>query len=106
VGSCVVTKGALIRLEPRHNQRAEASNSSQNSLNYSWSASEGSVDGTGPEVRWNSSDRRPGTHHPQQKWWSWKRDSTFTLFTSSRQRSLAVSSRQCISTFPSISDRS
>ena len=35
------------------------------SLNYSWSASEGAVDGTGPEVRWNSSDRRPGTVHDQ-----------------------------------------
>jgi outer membrane protein OmpA-like peptidoglycan-associated protein/opacity protein-like surface antigen len=42
--------------------RAEASNPGQNPLNYSWSANEGAVDGTGPEVRWNSSDRPPGTY--------------------------------------------
>jgi outer membrane protein OmpA-like peptidoglycan-associated protein/opacity protein-like surface antigen len=42
--------------------RAQASNSDNHPLNYSWSASEGSVDGTGPEARWNSSDRRPGTY--------------------------------------------
>jgi outer membrane protein OmpA-like peptidoglycan-associated protein len=42
--------------------RAQASNPDNNPLNYSWSASEGAVDGTGPEVRWNSSDRRPGTY--------------------------------------------
>ena len=42
--------------------RAEAGNSDNNSLNYSWSTSEGSVDGTGPQARWNSSDRRPGTY--------------------------------------------
>ena len=41
---------------------AQASNPGQNPLNYSWSASEGAVDGTGPEVRWNSSDRQPGTY--------------------------------------------
>ncbi|MFZ0638515.1 MAG: OmpA family protein [Candidatus Acidiferrales bacterium] len=41
---------------------AEASNPDNNSLTYSWSASEGTVDGTGPEVRWNSSDRQPGTY--------------------------------------------
>jgi len=42
--------------------RVEASNPDKNPLNYSWSANEGAVDGTGPEVRWNSSDRRPGTY--------------------------------------------
>jgi len=42
--------------------RAQASNPDNNPLNYSWSASEGDVDGTGPEARWNSSDRRPGTY--------------------------------------------
>ena len=42
--------------------RAQASNPGNNHLNYSWSASEGAVDGTGPEVRWNSSDRPPGTY--------------------------------------------
>ncbi|MGA3293179.1 MAG: OmpA family protein [Candidatus Acidiferrales bacterium] len=41
---------------------AQASNPGQNPLNYSWSASEGAVDGTGPEVRWNSSGRPPGTY--------------------------------------------
>jgi outer membrane protein OmpA-like peptidoglycan-associated protein/opacity protein-like surface antigen len=42
--------------------RAQASNPGSYALNYSWSASEGAVDGTGPEVRWNSSDKRPGTY--------------------------------------------
>ncbi|MHB8542154.1 MAG: OmpA family protein [Candidatus Acidiferrales bacterium] len=41
---------------------AEASNPDNNPLTYSWSASEGTIDGTGPEVRWNSSDRQPGTY--------------------------------------------
>jgi outer membrane protein OmpA-like peptidoglycan-associated protein/opacity protein-like surface antigen len=41
---------------------AQASNPGNRPLNYSWSASEGTVDGTGPEVRWNSSDRHPGTY--------------------------------------------
>jgi outer membrane protein OmpA-like peptidoglycan-associated protein len=31
-------------------------------VNYSWTASEGAVDGTGSEVRWNSSDRKPGLY--------------------------------------------
>jgi outer membrane protein OmpA-like peptidoglycan-associated protein len=30
--------------------------------NYSWSASEGTVDGNGSEVRWNSAERRPGLY--------------------------------------------
>jgi len=42
--------------------RAQASNPGSYILNYSWSASEGAVDGSGPEVRWNSSDKRPGTY--------------------------------------------
>jgi outer membrane protein OmpA-like peptidoglycan-associated protein/opacity protein-like surface antigen len=42
--------------------RAQVSNPDNNTVNYSWSASEGTVDGNGPEVRWNSSDRRPGTY--------------------------------------------
>ena len=42
--------------------RAEASNPGQNPLSYSWSASGGTVDGIGPDVRWSSSDRRPGTY--------------------------------------------
>src|SRR4029077_8777451 len=42
--------------------RAQASNPDNNPLNYSWSASEGDVDGTGPEARWNSLDRAPGTY--------------------------------------------
>ncbi len=41
---------------------AQAGNPGQNSLNYTWSASEGTVDGTGPEVRWRSSDVQPGTY--------------------------------------------
>src|SRR6202030_2694866 len=42
--------------------RARTSNPDGVPLNYYWSASEGSVDGTGPAVRWNSSNRRPGTY--------------------------------------------
>ncbi len=42
--------------------RVEASNSDRNSLTYFWSASDGVVEGTGPVVRWNSSNRRPGTY--------------------------------------------
>ena len=41
--------------------RAQAS-PDNTSLNYSWSASEGAVDGTGPEVRWSSSEKRPGLY--------------------------------------------
>jgi outer membrane protein OmpA-like peptidoglycan-associated protein/opacity protein-like surface antigen len=42
--------------------RAEASNPANYPLNYSWSASEGSLDGSGPTVRWSSVDRHPGTY--------------------------------------------
>jgi|SRR5580700_884708 outer membrane protein OmpA-like peptidoglycan-associated protein/opacity protein-like surface antigen len=42
--------------------RVDTSNSDKDSLNYSWSANEGAVDGTGPQVRWNSSNRQPGTY--------------------------------------------
>jgi outer membrane protein OmpA-like peptidoglycan-associated protein/opacity protein-like surface antigen len=42
--------------------RADASNPANYPLNYSWSASEGSLDGGGPNVRWSSVDRRPGTY--------------------------------------------
>src|SRR5580704_10178570 len=42
--------------------RADASNPANYPLNYSWSASEGSLDGSGPNVRWSSVDRRPGTY--------------------------------------------
>jgi len=42
--------------------RAQASGPDNSSLNYSWAASEGGVEGTGPEVRWSSLDRRPGTY--------------------------------------------
>ncbi|HVB33969.1 MAG TPA: OmpA family protein [Patescibacteria group bacterium] len=42
--------------------RADASNPDNNPLTYSWSASEGTVDGTGPAVRWDSSDKQPGTY--------------------------------------------
>jgi len=41
---------------------ADASNQGQNTLSYSWSASSGAVDGTGPEVRWNPSDTPAGTY--------------------------------------------
>ncbi|MGB6470421.1 MAG: OmpA family protein [Candidatus Acidiferrales bacterium] len=42
--------------------RADANNPDNSSLNYSWSADAGAVDGTGPTARWNSSDRAPGTY--------------------------------------------
>jgi outer membrane protein OmpA-like peptidoglycan-associated protein len=42
--------------------RADASNPANYPLNYSWSASEGSLDGSGPNVRWSSTDRHPGTY--------------------------------------------
>ena len=35
--------------------RAEASDAGNNPLTYSWTTSDGTVEGTGPEVRWNSS---------------------------------------------------
>jgi outer membrane protein OmpA-like peptidoglycan-associated protein/opacity protein-like surface antigen len=41
---------------------AQVSNPGQYPLNYSWSATEGNVDGTGPDARWNSGDRRLGTY--------------------------------------------
>ena len=41
---------------------AQASNAGQNPVNYSWSASDGAVEGTGPEVRWNSAGRPLGTY--------------------------------------------
>ncbi|MGB6875846.1 MAG: OmpA family protein [Candidatus Acidiferrales bacterium] len=40
----------------------QVGNPGQNPLNYTWSASDGAVEGTGPEARWNSSDRPPGTY--------------------------------------------
>jgi outer membrane protein OmpA-like peptidoglycan-associated protein len=42
--------------------RAEANNQAQTPLTYSWSASEGAIEGTGSTARWNSSDRAPGTY--------------------------------------------
>jgi outer membrane protein OmpA-like peptidoglycan-associated protein/opacity protein-like surface antigen len=42
--------------------RADASNPANYPLNYFWSASEGSLDGSGPNVRWSSVDRQPGTY--------------------------------------------
>jgi len=42
--------------------RAEANNPAQTPLTYSWSASEGAIDGTDSEVRWNSSGRAPGAY--------------------------------------------
>jgi opacity protein-like surface antigen len=42
--------------------RADARNPANYPLNYSWSASEGSLDGSGPNVRWSSVDRHPGTY--------------------------------------------
>jgi outer membrane protein OmpA-like peptidoglycan-associated protein len=42
--------------------RADASADNGNSLSYSWLASEGLINGSGAEVRWNSLDRPPGAY--------------------------------------------
>ncbi len=42
--------------------RAQVNNPDNTPSTYVWSATEGSVDGTGPEVRWNSAGRQPGTY--------------------------------------------
>jgi outer membrane protein OmpA-like peptidoglycan-associated protein len=42
--------------------RAIVSNADSNPVTYTWSASTGSVDGTGPEVRWSSADYVPGVY--------------------------------------------
>jgi outer membrane protein OmpA-like peptidoglycan-associated protein len=42
--------------------RADVSNAGNSSLSYSWNASAGAVDGTGPVVRWNSSRAAPGVY--------------------------------------------
>ncbi|MGH9771943.1 MAG: OmpA family protein [Candidatus Acidiferrales bacterium] len=42
--------------------RAQASNPGNNPLNYSWTTNGGTVEGSGPEVRWNSSGTNPGTY--------------------------------------------
>jgi outer membrane protein OmpA-like peptidoglycan-associated protein len=42
--------------------RVDASNPANYPLNYLWSATEGGLDGSGPNVRWSSVDRHPGTY--------------------------------------------
>jgi outer membrane protein OmpA-like peptidoglycan-associated protein len=42
--------------------RAQASDPDGDPLGYTWSASGGSVDGTGSDVRWNSAGLAPGTY--------------------------------------------
>jgi outer membrane protein OmpA-like peptidoglycan-associated protein/chitodextrinase len=42
--------------------RAQASDPDNDPLTYSWTATGGAVEGSGPEVRWNSSGRAPGTY--------------------------------------------
>ncbi len=42
--------------------RVDVSNAGNSSLTYSWNASDGAVDGTGPVVRWNSSHATPGVY--------------------------------------------
>jgi len=42
--------------------RAQASDPDNDPLTYSWTASNGVVEGSGPEVRWNSSGTTPGTY--------------------------------------------
>jgi outer membrane protein OmpA-like peptidoglycan-associated protein len=54
--SVYVGSGGFVKV------RAQAGNMDSHPLSYSWWASEGAVDGTGPEARWNSSDRRQGVY--------------------------------------------
>jgi len=42
--------------------RAQASDPDNDPLTYTWTANGGTVEGTGPEVRWNSSGANPGTY--------------------------------------------
>jgi len=42
--------------------RGQASDPDNDSLTYSWTATGGTVEGSGPEVRWNSSGSAPGTY--------------------------------------------
>jgi outer membrane protein OmpA-like peptidoglycan-associated protein/opacity protein-like surface antigen len=42
--------------------RADASDPDNDPLTYSWTANGGAVDGSGPEVRWNSSGTNPRTY--------------------------------------------
>ena len=42
--------------------RANASDPDNDSLTYSWTANDGTVEGSGPEARWNSSGTNPGTY--------------------------------------------
>jgi outer membrane protein OmpA-like peptidoglycan-associated protein len=42
--------------------RAQASDPDNDPLTYSWMTGSGSVEGSGPEVRWNSSGTPPGTY--------------------------------------------
>ena len=42
--------------------RANASDPDQDPLTYNWTTNGGTVEGSGPEVRWNSSGMNPGTY--------------------------------------------
>jgi outer membrane protein OmpA-like peptidoglycan-associated protein len=42
--------------------RAQASDPDNDPLNYTWTTNGGTVEGTGPEVRWNPSGANPGTY--------------------------------------------
>ena len=42
--------------------RAQADDSDNDSLTYSWAANGGAIEGSGPVVRWNSSNTTPGTY--------------------------------------------
>jgi outer membrane protein OmpA-like peptidoglycan-associated protein/opacity protein-like surface antigen len=42
--------------------RAQASDADNDTLTYTWTTTGGAVDGSGPDVRWNSSGATPGTY--------------------------------------------
>ena len=42
--------------------RVDASDPDNDSLNYSWTTNGGNIEGSGPEVRWNSSGVNPGSY--------------------------------------------
>ena len=61
--SCSADK-SMVYAESRETVtvRVDVSNAGNSSLIYSWNASDGAVDGTGPVVRWNSSRATPGIY--------------------------------------------
>jgi outer membrane protein OmpA-like peptidoglycan-associated protein/opacity protein-like surface antigen len=63
VASCSVDKNTVYAGSgDTAKVRANASDPDNDSLTYSWTTNGGTVEGTGPEARWNSSGVTPGTY--------------------------------------------